>query len=240
MSHAAKKHRAAAHRQAPAARQPESPAGRALRRFWPLLAMLGVALVVGIAIQYIRTATVPSDSAAATTPPAVVPQVLGDASAPVLVEEYGDFQCPACGNFEKSVAPSLRQLAQSGKIRFAYYPIAILGQESVDASNASLCAADEGRFWQYHDQLFAHQAPENTGFLTKTRLLGFGDSSGVMSGQFDLCVTNSRHKDQVVKITDDASRKGVNQTPTVYVNGTRLGNPSLEQMLAAIDKAATK
>jgi protein-disulfide isomerase len=73
-------------------------------------------------------------------------ELLGRPSAPVLVEEYGDFQCPVCGQWERSVYPTVRRLADQGRIRFEYHPIAFIGPESVAAANAAEAAGDEGRF----------------------------------------------------------------------------------------------
>ncbi len=198
----------------------------------------GMALLVGGGAlgQWVRTAPPVGPPAAAlrVTNPAV-PQVLGDPAAPVLVEEYGDFQCPACGAFERSAGPALKQLAAARRIRLAYYPIGFLGKESVTSAGASLCAANGGRFWEYHDLLYAQQAPENSGALSIGRLLGLGELAGVKDPQFSLCVSSARYAGLVQQVTDAASRRGVSSTPTIYVSGKRLPSPSLQAVLAAVD-----
>jgi protein-disulfide isomerase len=132
-------------------------------------------------------------------------ELLGRASAPVLVEEYGDFQCPVCGQWERTVYPTVRQLVDQGRIRFEYHPIAFIGPESTAAANAAEAAGDEGRFWANHDLLFADQAPENSGVLTTDRLLELG----------------------------------VNQTPTVLVDGQQVDAALTAQgLLAAVNAAA--
>jgi protein-disulfide isomerase len=73
-------------------------------------------------------------------------EVIGKPSAPVLVEEYADFQCPACGRFEKAAYATIVQLVRQGQIRYAYYPVAFLGAESLAAANAAELAGDEGKF----------------------------------------------------------------------------------------------
>src|SRR6266699_437532 len=145
-------------------------------QLWTGIAVLVVALVAGIAIQSARS----SSSGSVVTPAhALGPgggEQRGNASAPVLVEEYGDFQCP-------------------------------------------LCAGDQGKFWPYHDQLFAQQGPENSGTFSTGKLLSIGRQVGVSDQRFTTCVNKGTYNGWVAKSTDDASRRGVNQTPTVFVDG---------------------
>jgi protein-disulfide isomerase len=142
------------------------------------IVLLVVAVVAGIAFQAARSH---SQASVAVPAHALGPnggELLGRPSAPVLVEEYGDFQCPVCGQWERDVYPTVRRLVGQGRIRFEYHPIAFIGPESVAAANAAEAAGDEGRFWAYHDLLFADQAPENSGALTTDRLLELGRQVG--------------------------------------------------------------
>ena len=139
-------HQAAASRPRPAApagpppaREPVPPLQR-----WAPIVLLVVAVVAGIAFRR------PAPTA---RPPARVPahalgpgggELLGRSSAPVLVEEYGDFQCPVCGQWERTVGPTARRLVDQGRIRFEYHPIAFIGPESLAAANAAEAAGDEG------------------------------------------------------------------------------------------------
>jgi protein-disulfide isomerase len=178
-----------------------------------------VAVVAGIAYQSARSN---SHTAQAVPAHALGPdggELLGRSSAPVLVEEYGDFQCPVCGEWERTVYPTVRQLVDQGRIRFEYHPIAFIGPESVAAANAAEAAGDEGRFWAYHDLLFADQAPENSGALTADRLVGLGRQVGLTSRQFQQRVRGGTYDDWVRQATGQASQRGVNATPTVFVNG---------------------
>jgi protein-disulfide isomerase len=161
-----------------------------------------VAVVAGIAFQSARSHTQAPQAVPAHALGPNGGELLGRPSAPVLVEEYGDFQCPVCGQWERTVYPTVRQLVDQGRIRFEYHPIAFIGPESTAAANA---AGDEGRFWAYHDLLFADQAPENSGVLTTDRLLELG----------------------------------VNQTPTVLVDGQQVDAALTAQgLFAAVNAAA--
>jgi len=95
----------------------------------------------------------------------------GDASAPVTIVEFSDFQCPFCGRFTRETAPLIEETyIQSGKVRFGYVHFAFLGPESLWAAQAAECAADQNSFWAYHDLLFQRQAGENQGAFNKENL----------------------------------------------------------------------
>ena len=134
--------------------------------------------------------------------------------------------------------PTVRRLVDQGRIRFEYHPIAFIGPESVAAANAAEAAGDEGKFWAYHDLLFADQAPENSGALTTDSLLGLGRQVGLTSQQFQQNVTNGTYDNWVRQATDQSSQRGVVQTPTVLVNGQQVESALTAQgLLAAVNAA---
>jgi len=195
-----------------------------------------VAVVAGIAFQSARSNRQVSVAVPAHDLGPNGGELLGRASAPVLVEEYGDFRCPVCGQWERTVGPTVRRLVDQGRIRFEYHPIAFIGPESVAAANA---AADEGRFWAYHDLLFADQAPENSGALTTDRLLELGRQVGLTSQRFQQRVRDGTYDNWVRQATDQASQRGVTATPTVLVNGRQVDAALTAQGLLAAADAAT-
>jgi protein-disulfide isomerase len=209
--------------------------------FW-VVGFLVLAVVAGIGVQALRS---PGGGTMVRPAHALGPadgEVLGQASAPVAVEEYGDFQCPHCADFEQTVGPTIRQLVDQGRIRFVYHPIAFLGPESVAAANAATCAGDQGKFWPYHDLLFQQQAPaENSGFLSADQLLRFGQRVGVTDRRFTTCVTKGTYLPWVQYLTDQASQRGVNATPTILVNGTMAPDAiTVQGLLAAVNAASNQ
>jgi protein-disulfide isomerase len=163
--------------------------------------------------------------------------LLGPPSAPVLVEEYGDFQCPHCGEFEKQTGPIIRMLVNQGKVRFAFHNFAFLGKESLAEANAAECAGDVGKFWPVHDALYAQQQPENSGYWTTDRLVALLKSAGADTPQIAQCVTSSKYVPWIRQVTDQGSQRGVNGTPTVYVNGQVLSDTSTQGLTAAVAAA---
>jgi protein-disulfide isomerase len=165
-------------------------------------------------------------------------EVMGTLAAPVLIEEYGDFQCPACASWDRVVFPTVRRLVEEGKIRFAYHLFAFLGPESLKAASAAECAGDQGKFWEYRDYLYANQYPENSGALTSDRLIEIGDSVGISPASFGSCVRADTYAGWIRQISDQATSRGITSTPTILVNGQALPTPpSPDELVAAVEAA---
>jgi protein-disulfide isomerase len=198
------------------------PLGLALQ-WWIVIGVVAVALVVGIIVQASRSETENSK--------VVVPkhqlgpndsEIEGASSAPVLIQEYADFQCPSCKRFHDIFGSTVNDLVQQGKIRYAYTYFPFIGDESYRAAAAAVCAGDEDKFFEYQDLLYTNQASENSGFLTTDQLVAFGREAGITGSAFDRfeqCVRSNRYDGFVRQSADNASKRGVNSTPTLFVTG---------------------
>ncbi len=164
---------------------------------------------------------------------------LGNKNAPVTIVEFSDFQCPYCQKFHQAIAPALiKDYVNTGKATIVYKHSAFLGQESVGAAQAAECAADQARFWPYHDLLFARQAGENRVAFTKDHLLGFARELGLDMTRFEPCLNNAQTQSRVQADTQEGEAAGVRGTPTFFVNGRPLvGAQPLEAFQAAIEQA---
>lgn len=168
--------------------------------------------------------------------------VLGKNDAKVTVIEFADFQCPFCEKwFTESGANLIKDYVNTGKVKFAYRHFAFLGEESNWAAEASECANEQGKFWQYHDFLFKNQNGENQGAFTKDKLKGFAANLGLNTTQFNSCLDSGKF---VSRVTDDTSAgqvAGVTGTPTIFVNGQALvGAQPYSALKAVIDQELSK
>jgi protein-disulfide isomerase len=230
-------------RRAAAAREAARRAERR-RRLRTVAVATALAAVVGagIAVQATRSTSDGPDAAPAGTGQRFgVP--LGAPDAPVTVELYEDFFCPACRQFEREAGAELREWAADGEVRLVYRPLAFLNgysttRYSTRALNAAACAADEGRFVEMHDQLFRTQPPEGGPGLSDDRLVALGRAAGADGGAFAACVTDLRYERWTQRATDAASKSGVVRTPTVLVNGEQLAVPTVEALREAVAAAA--
>ena len=149
--------------------------------------------------------------------------ILGEASAPVVIHEYGDFQCPSCGSFARSVEPQLRAAyIDTGKVRLVWHDFAWIGAESRDAANAARCAGDQSRFWEFHDLLYQSQNGENQGAFTRDRLKAMGMALALDSTLFDACVDAGKYVSAVNADFSDVRTKGFNGTPTFLIGDQRI------------------
>ncbi|GBD16281.1 Disulfide bond formation protein D [bacterium HR26] len=163
-------------------------------------------------------------------------RVLGAPNAPVLVVEWGDYQCPACLQFKQVFFPQLlKDYIATGKIRFEYRDFAFIGDESKLAAEAALCAQDQGKFWEYHDALFTNQRGENVGSFTAARLKRIAEVIGLDTNQFNSCLDSRRHQGEVEAMRQEAQSLGVNATPTFFVNGRKLQIRYYQDILNAIE-----
>jgi len=167
-----------------------------------------------------------------------VTRVRGLATAPLTIDEYADFQCPACGQFARTTETQLTSTyIASGQVRLVFHHFAFLGIESNWAAEAAECAGEQGRFWEFHDRLFASQSGENKGAFSKANLKKIGADLGLGAG-FDACVDSGRYATVVRESTQEGTARGVRATPTLFVGGTKFeGAPSYQQLKAAIDTA---
>ena len=157
---------------------------------------------------------------------------LGPANAPVTLVEFSDFQCPFCGAFH----PTLKRLheAYGDKLRIVYrqYPIASLHPNAVKAAEASLCAHDQGKFWEAHDVMFQEQKG-----LAVRDLKAIAGRLGMDQKKFDTCLDTGRYTEKVQDDLAQGGRAGVNGTPALFVNGVVIegGAVPYETMVRAID-----
>lgn len=167
---------------------------------------------------------------------------IGDDNAPVVVVEYGDFQCPACQRFFQTTVAQLKtEYVQTGKVRFVFRQFAFLGDESLWAAEASECANEQGRFWDYYDKLYQEQNGENVGIFSKDNLKQFAVDLELDTTGFNQCLDSGRHSEKVNQETLEGQQAGVRGTPSVFVNGQYIENGGSFQVLkvaveAALDK----
>lgn len=146
--------------------------------------------------------------------------IRGRASAPVVIEEFGDYQCPECGNFTRKIEPALiSRYVNAGVARIAWRDFPFYGEQSTRAAVAARAAGEQGRFWQYHDALFAHQFAAKSGKLTDAYLRGVARDLGLNLGTYDAAVKGGRLNGKVRADYEFGQSLGVPGTPAFLING---------------------
>jgi protein-disulfide isomerase len=164
---------------------------------------------------------------------------MGDPNAPIQMVEFGDFQCPYCERFAMQTEPQLvENYINTGKVYFTFRSagnwvsknIGRGSTESQDAAAAAYCAADQGKFWEMHDSLFANNRDvEDQGSFSSTRLAGMAQSLGLDMTEFRDCYDNGKYADQVQQDYQDAIAAGVQGTPSFVI--TYLANGATQTLL---------
>lgn len=166
---------------------------------------------------------------------------LGDPNAPVKIDAYEDFQCPACGMYEERVAPLLiAGPVADGTVFLTYKDYPFLGQESVDAAVAARAAeALDGKFWDFHDILYFNQDGENQGAFSRERLAQMAVLAGLDRQSFLDELDDPAHLAAAEAERSEGVERGVNSTPTLFVNGELVrGVPSWDDLSTQIAAAA--
>ena len=130
-----------------------------------------------------------------------------------------------------------KQYVETGQVTFVYKHMAILGTESTWAAQASECAADQGKFWEYHDLVFSRQAGENQGAFTRDKLLGMAQELKLDMTKFEPCLKNDQTRGRVQADTEEGQEANVRSAPTFFINEQRLvGAQPIEAFKAVIDE----
>jgi len=157
-----------------------------------------------------------------------------------VIDIYEDFQCPVCAQFTQLNGPYIESLIAEKKATVVYHTLSFLGPESVNAANAAACAADEGKFLDYHRLLMMNQKPENSGGWSNNFLASLGQTAGITSQKFSSCVNKGDYVGWVSNVAAAGANANVNSTPTVFVNGKEIDRNASEYFDAAKFKAAVE
>ena len=157
-------------------------------------------------------------------------RVRGPSTAPVTIVEYSDFHCPFCKGVEQTLSHLLSRYGDKVRLAFKDFPIDSLHPQSRAAHEAARCAGDQGKFWEYHQVLFAG-TPKTT-----DQLKGVAQQVGLDVAKFDQCVAAGKYKAAVQKEIDEGRRLGVTGTPGFFINGRLLsGAQPLDTFARLID-----
>ena len=220
-----------------------------------VLAVIAIVVGIGFAVQAARDTTgdegaTPGGSSSSSAPAdgqtsgnvqvALAEKYglgVGDPNAPVKVEIFEDFLCPFCGQLEAVSHEKLQQAAADGKVYVVYRPMSFLGDYSDRAFNAFGVVLDQAggeAALRFHNELFADQPAEggtmpDDDWLVEKAVAAGADEDAVRPG-----IEDRSFQQWTVNANDDASRRGVNSTPTVFVNGEAISGSSIEDLFGQV------
>jgi protein-disulfide isomerase len=229
---------------AAAIRREQERKERRRRTLWVTLAVLGVLAVV-VAISVGIQASRDTTGQVATPPASTLAETgndgqasgdeyalpFGENSAPVKVAIYEDFMCPFCGDFEAESAPMLQQYVDQGDVQVQYHVISFLDGASdgsdystraMNALGVVLDTAGPEAAKKFHDLLYENQPEEGTEGPSDAELVDYAVEVGARESQVRQPIEDRKFEQWVENATDAASKKKINQTPTILVNGTKV------------------
>jgi len=194
-----------------------------------LLIIIGIALIISALLIYptLRQTLTPVGEIVKITPyprPMVDFNAMGNPDAPVKIEEFSDFQCPYCKKFSDEAEKLIvDNYIATGKVYFVYIPYGptgeYIGPESKDSALASFCAAEQGKFWEYHDIIFANHSGENVGDYTEKRLMAFAETLELDMDSFRSCYIDEKYEQRLAEGIAYGKSAGIGPTPSFLING---------------------
>lgn len=184
------------------------------------IAIILAVLIIGYGWYYKKTH--PSPTATIFQSESISPErlekaegiIVGKEDAPVVIEEYTNFLCPACGNFAVFTMPQIEEkYIKTGQVKLVFYIFPPL-----ELSQASLCADDQKKFLEYHDYLFSHRSE-----LASTEdLKTMAEKAGLDKEAFNRCLESEKYKELATAWYNNGIERGVEATPTFYINGEQI------------------
>lgn len=156
----------------------------------------------------------------------------GNPNATVLVEEFADLQCPACGAAHAQVvAPLVEKYGDRVRFEHKHFPLRSIHRYALDAAEMSECAADQGKFWEFVDMAFSNQSD-----LDYDGLIEWVEALGLDADVAERCWKSHSKRDIVLADYKEGRDRGVAGTPTFFVNGEQV-QTGFDTLSEAIDQA---
>jgi len=147
--------------------------------------------------------------------------ILGNPLAPITIVEFGDYQCHQCYNWFHNTKPMImRDYIETGKANLVFVDFAFLGKDSPKASQATYCADDQGKYWEYHNSLYTSQESKiDSGWANSERLKAFAFNLDLDMALFNECLDSEKYSKRIQYNSQQARDNGVRGTPGFFIVG---------------------
>jgi protein-disulfide isomerase len=168
--------------------------------------------------------------------------IMGDSNAPITILEWGDYQCTFCYKFHQNTLDTINEdFIKTGKVKLIFKDFPLNGPDSLLAAEASYCAQDQEKYWQYHDELYKNWGGERTGWITRESLDEFGNTVNLNLDEFNTCLDEHKYQSKVISLNEFGKEVGIDATPSFLVfNDEKIikirGNQPLEVFLKTFDE----
>ncbi|MEK7067568.1 MAG: thioredoxin domain-containing protein [Patescibacteria group bacterium] len=164
--------------------------------------------------------------------------VRGNQNAAVTIVEYSDFECPFCLRFQSTIEQIYNEYKDKALFVYRHFPLNSLHPEAQKAAEASECAAEQGKFWEMHDKIFAANAAQT---MSVEQWKKEAASLGLNASKFNDCLDGGKYASKVAQQQAGGQAAGAQGTPTTFVNGQLVnGAVPYEQVKAVIEQELAK
>lgn len=168
--------------------------------------------------------------------------ILGNPSASITILEWGDYQCTFCYKFHESTLDIIhKEYIETGVVNLVFKDFPLNGPDSILAAEASYCANDQGKYWQYHDEIYTNWAGERTGWISKNSLNTFAEFVELDIEKFNSCLDEHKYRQKVLDLEQFGREIGIDATPSFFVfNDKKIikitGNQPLEVFVKVLNE----
>ena len=188
-----------------------------------IVAIVGIAIIVAIAASFSSymgqiEQQIQSNDTESQILSINIPPVLGSETAPVTIIKMGDYQCEMCKRWYDNTKPKIiENFIDTGKVNLVFIDLPILGFDSKIAAQATHCANDQGKYWDYYATLYDYQGHMNSGWANSDRLKAFAFNLDLNMDEFDESLDSNKYKQRVEFNANKAKSGGANSTPTFVI-----------------------
>ena len=207
---------------------------------------LSIPIIIGVIVGgFLGTYGINSDSSEIITPAKLIENgspFLGNPDAPITILEWGDYQCTFCYKFHQKTLQIINEdFIKTGKVKVVFKDFPLNGPDSKLAAEASYCAQDQEKYWQYHDEVYRNWGGERTGWITREALTEFAQVVNLDTEKFNKCLDDNKYESKVNSLYEFGNDIGIDATPSFLVfNDEKIikirGNQPLEVFLKTFDE----
>ena len=207
---------------------------------------LSIPIIIGIIVGgFLGTYGINSDNSEIITPAKLIENgspFLGNPDAPITILEWGDYQCTFCYKFHQNTLQIINEdFIKTGKVKVVFKDFPLNGPDSKLAAEASYCAQDQEKYWQYHDEVYRNWGGERTGWITRETLTEFAQVVNLDTEKFNKCLDDNKYESKVNSLYEFGNDIGIDAKPSFLVfNDEKIikirGNQPLEVFLKTFDE----
>lgn len=184
-----------------------------------IVAVVIISIIVAVASQYgSETVNLDMQRTHGDISTAMGSPILGNPDASITIVEFGDYQCEMCYRWFHTSKPTIvENYIDTGKANLVFVDLAFLGRDSPKAAQATYCAEDQGKYWEFHDILYNSQEHIDNGWANSERLKAFAFSLGLDMELFESCLDSGKYSKRVQYNISEAKKQGATATPTFFI-----------------------